>query len=99
MPSRLYQNEHNGATMKQIQTSQRELAQINALIATISRSVELLDFDIDFEEERAGIRHLSDPAYPILARHLRTRRDNLKTTLAALRARVHEQAYPERFAV
>jgi hypothetical protein len=84
--------------MKQVQASQRELAQINTLIATISRSVELLNCDIDAEEERARVRDLSDPEYPVLARHLRTRRDNLGRTLAALRARVQEQSYPDRVA-
>jgi hypothetical protein len=84
--------------MKQLLTSVRELAQINTLIANLRRSVELLTFDIDFEEQRARVRDLSDPAYPILARQLRVRRDNLNTTIAALRARAPDQAHPERLA-
>jgi hypothetical protein len=76
------------ATMKHLQNSQREVAQINTLISNLTRSVELLNFDIDFEEERARIRDFSDPAYPILGRHLRTRRENLMETIAALQARV-----------
>jgi hypothetical protein len=75
-------------TMKHLQNSQREVAQINTLISNLARSVELLNFDIDFEEERARIRDFSDPAYPILARHLRTRRENLMETIAALQARL-----------
>jgi hypothetical protein len=74
-------------TMKQLQMSPGEMAQISTLISNLTRSVELLHFDIDFEEERARIRDLSDPAYPILARHLRTRRENLMETIAALEAR------------
>ena len=74
--------------MKHLQNSQREVAQINTLISNLARSVELLNLDIDFEEERARIRDFSDPAYPILARHLLTRRENLMETIAALQARV-----------
>jgi len=37
------------------------------------------------------IRDVSDPAYPILARHLRTRRANLSMTIAALQARLQAE--------
>jgi hypothetical protein len=74
--------------MNQLETSLKELAQIKTLITTLSRSVDLLSWDIDAEEERSRLRDLSDPAYPILARTLRARRDNLSTTIAALRDRV-----------
>lgn len=84
--------------MRQLQASQRELAQISTLMATLGRSVELLNFDIDYEEECARITDLSDPAYPMLARHLRTRRDNLIGTIAALSARLPEQTNLERSA-
>jgi hypothetical protein len=85
--------------MRQLQVSKRELAQINTLMATLSQSVELLNFDIDYEEERAWVNELSDPAYPMLARHLRTRRDNLIGTINALRARLPEQTELERSAI
>jgi hypothetical protein len=49
-------------TMKQLQMSPGEMAQISTLISNLTRSVELLHFDIDFEEERARIRDLSDPS-------------------------------------
>jgi hypothetical protein len=58
--------------------------QIATLIGNLSRSVELLTVDIEHEEARAGVRDLSDPTYPVLARSLRTRRDNLWATIAAL---------------
>jgi hypothetical protein len=70
--------------MNQLETSLREVAQIRTLIVTLSRSVDLLNWDIDAEEERTLLHDLSDPAYPILARTLRTRRDNLSATIAAL---------------
>ena len=58
--------------------------QIVTLIGSLSRSVALLTVDIDHEEARAGGRDLSDLAYPVLARSLRTRRDNIRTTIAML---------------
>jgi hypothetical protein len=85
--------------MKQSQASLKELTQINTLIAALTRSVELLNVDIDFEERRANVRDLSDPAYTILARQLRRRRDNLKETITALKARLpSEQPLETRYA-
>jgi hypothetical protein len=84
--------------MRHLQASEREFAQINTLVATLSRSVELLNFDIDYEEECARVNESSDPADPMLARHLRARRDNLIGTLNALRARLPEQTNLERSA-
>jgi hypothetical protein len=78
-------------TMKHLQTSLREMAQINTLIINLTRSVELLNFDIDAVEEHALVRDVSEPAYPILARHLRIRRENLTETITALRARVGKE--------
>jgi hypothetical protein len=58
--------------------------QIATLIGNLSRSVELLTVDIEHEEARAGVSDLSDPAYPVLARSLRVRRDNIGATIALL---------------
>jgi hypothetical protein len=58
--------------------------QIVTLIESLSRSVELLTVHIEHEETRVGVRDVSDPAYPVLARSLRTRRDNIRTTIAML---------------
>ena len=63
--------------------------QIATLIGSLSRSVEWLTADIEHEEARAGVRDLSDPAYPVLARSLRVRRENIRVTIAALEALVH----------
>ena len=62
----------------------REAAQIWKMIGELDRSVQLLDADIAIEEERARIFDRSDAAYPILARSLAARRDNLADTLAML---------------
>jgi hypothetical protein len=58
--------------------------QIATLIESLMRSVELLTVDIEHEEARVGVRVLSDPAYPVLARSLRARRDNMRATIASL---------------
>lgn len=63
--------------------------QIATLIENLLRSIELLTVDIEHEETRAGVRDLSDPTYPVLARSLRSRRDNIRATLASLGALVH----------
>jgi hypothetical protein len=44
--------------------------------------------DIATEEERARISDRSNSAYPILARTLAARRDNLRDTIAALEQRL-----------
>jgi hypothetical protein len=48
--------------------------------------VALLTVDIEHEEARAGVRDLSDPAYPVLARSLRVRRENIRVTIGSLEA-------------
>jgi hypothetical protein len=50
--------------------------------------VALLTADIEHEETRVGVRDLSDPAYPVLARSLRKRRENIRVTIASLEALV-----------
>ncbi len=57
---------------------------IATLIGDLSHSVEILTADIEHEEMRSGVRDLSDPTYPVLARSLRTRRDNIGATIAML---------------
>jgi hypothetical protein len=67
---------------------QREAILIWRMIADIDRTVRLLDCDVTTEEERVGISDRSDAAYPILARTLAARRDNLKDTITALEQRL-----------
>jgi hypothetical protein len=80
------------ANSYQPETLRRAIAvnklQIVTLIESLSRSVELLTVHIEHEETRVGVRDVSDPAYPVLARSLRTRRDNIRTTIASLEALV-----------
>ena len=68
--------------------SLRKVAQISALISDLDRRVQILDCSIAAEEERARVFGPSDAAYPILARTLTARRNNLKETIAALEKRL-----------
>jgi hypothetical protein len=66
----------------------REAAQVSALISDLDRAVRIINQDIAAEEERARVSERSHPAYPILARALAARRDNLRDTIAALEKRL-----------
>jgi hypothetical protein len=68
----------------------RSAMKLQALIADLRWRVQLLDCDIKDEEKRTGISNVSNSAYPILARNLRTRRDNLLATITMLECRLAE---------
>jgi hypothetical protein len=51
--------------------------------------VEVLTADIEHEEMHSGVRNVADPTYPVLARSLRSRRDNIRATIATLEAVIH----------
>lgn len=61
---------------------------IGRMIEDMGRLVKVFDWDVGTEEERSQIYDPSDANYPILARTLAARRDNLKATIAALEARL-----------
>jgi septation ring formation regulator EzrA len=66
----------------------REARQTRRLIADIDRIVQILDSDIAAEEEQARIFDRCQVEYPMLARTLAVRRDNLRHTTAALEQRL-----------
>jgi septation ring formation regulator EzrA len=66
----------------------REAFQTRTLIADIDRIVEILNSDIAAEEAQAGVFDHSQVEYPMLARTLTARRDNLRHTIAALQQRL-----------
>jgi hypothetical protein len=68
----------------------REALQTRSLIADINRVVQIIDSDIAAEEEKAGLFNRSQAEYPMLARTLAARRDNLKGTIAALEKRLSD---------
>ena len=63
---------------------------LRTLINDLRWRVQLLDRDIQDEERRTGIFDTSNNAYPILARNLRTRRDNLLATIMVLDSQLAE---------
>ncbi len=84
------------------EVAQREAVQIRKtvrkMISDINRTVQLLNCDITTEEQRAGIFDRSASTYPILARMLGARRDNLMDTIAALEQRLSALDQAERIA-
>jgi hypothetical protein len=62
--------------------------QVRSLIADLLRSVDLITAEIEQEEARVGVRDVSAPTYPVLARSLRKRRENIGATIASLEALV-----------
>ncbi|MBA2398773.1 MAG: hypothetical protein H0V72_08735 [Bradyrhizobium sp.] len=85
-----FETAHEGAA--------REVAVIRKVLADLVRNVRLIETDIAAEETRAGVSDRSDVRYPILARTLTDRRDNLRMTIAALEQRYAERALPEQVA-
>jgi hypothetical protein len=70
----------------------REDTVISKILADLVRTAQLIESDIVAEEERARISDRSDAKYSMLARSLIERRDNIKTTIAALEARLIKRA-------
>ena len=66
----------------------RTAIKLHALISDLRWRVQLLDSDIQDEEKRTGISNVSNTAYPILARSLRTRRGNLLATITTLESQL-----------
>ena len=71
-------------------TPSREAVQTRSLIADIDRIVQILDSDIAAEEKQARVFDPSQVGYPMLARTLAARRDNLRETIAALERRLSD---------
>ncbi len=76
---------HSGNTQE---TASRQAAVIRCMIDDLGRGIQILRIDIQTEEERVRIIDRFDPAYPILARTLTTRHDNLIVTVADLKERL-----------
>ncbi len=78
--------------------AERETSLIWKMIGDLDRSVQLLNADIAIEEKRVWIFDRSDAAYPILAKSLAARRDNLMDTIDALKKRLEGLDLAERVA-
>ena len=73
----------------------RETALITKILADLFRTVRLIECEIAAQEERASVSDRSDVKYPMLARTLIERRDNLKMTIDALEQRLADRAPDE----
>jgi|SRR5665213_16592 len=70
------------------QIATTEDGRIVAVIADLSRTVNMLDRHVAAEEERSRIYDLSNAEYPMLARTITARIENLRATIAALEVRL-----------
>ncbi len=68
----------------------RATMKLRALVAELHVRIQFLDTDIHNEEQRTGIFDVAIVAYPILARNLRVRRDNLLATIKVLESHLAE---------
>ncbi len=71
------------------ETALKQAAVIQGMIHDLGRTIHILNIDILTEEKSVLVFDRSDPAYPILARTLTARRNNLIVTVADLEKRLH----------
>lgn len=76
----------------------REVTAISKILTDLAQTVQLIEADIIAEEERTKISDRSDPKYPLLAKSLIERRDNIRMTIASLEARLIQRAHYEHVA-
>jgi flagellar FliJ protein len=69
----------------QVEEKQRQVLQIESMIADFDRMSNELDMQINAEQERTGIFDATHFAYSTFARAAMQRRDNLKASAAELR--------------
>ena len=74
----------------QAEEKRRRVAQIEAMINEFTRMATELDREIAVEEQRSGNADPSHFAYSTYARAARSRRDNLKNSIAELRGQLDE---------
>src|SRR5258708_37657928 len=77
---------HRSETARE--TALRQAAVIQGLMSDLERTVQILNVDICTEEERVGVFNRSERTYPILARILAARRNNLNVTISFLPQRL-----------
>jgi hypothetical protein len=73
----------------QFENSDREASQLRSMIESLKRGVLILEADIAALVEFERQANPTKPAYPIAARTLTARRDNLVRTILALEERLN----------
>lgn len=71
-----------------VEEKQRQVAQIETMIAEFERMAGDLDAQVEAEQERSGIQDTGHFAYPTFAKAATQRRDNLKASADELRAQL-----------
>jgi hypothetical protein len=73
---------------KKINSSLREAAQIRSMIASLNNTISILDRSIAADLEKSPVRDPRHYAFPISAKTMIARCDNLKGTITALSERL-----------
>ncbi|TYL87044.1 hypothetical protein [Bradyrhizobium cytisi] len=73
-------------------TSRYEANALRALISDLRWRIQMLDSDIAEEERKAGNADPGSPTYSMLALALRSRRDNLRASIAMLQGQAERAA-------
>ena len=63
---------------------------LQAFIADLQWRIQLISSDIADHEQQTGVFNVTNVRYPLIAKGLRERRDNLVATIATLEARLRE---------
>jgi hypothetical protein len=69
---------------REIDVKRRTVIRLRMMIASIEQEIAKLDVSISSELAMARVRKPSHSTYPIAARTMHARRENLKATIAAL---------------
>jgi hypothetical protein len=80
--------EHLGRLTSPSHTVNEKAGRLETMIADLSRVVKILDVDIATEEEQSQIYDQTNAEYPMLARTIVARRENLKATISVLEAKL-----------
>jgi predicted nucleic acid-binding Zn-ribbon protein len=75
-------------TVRDVEVEIEVLEQMTAQISDLRRRVCDFEIEIEAEKDRTHIFDVQIAAFPILARNLRTRRDNLRATISLLETRL-----------
>jgi hypothetical protein len=86
LPKRQAQNEVR--EQREIEAKRQTAIRLRMMIASIERDIANLDASISSELALARVRKPSHFAYPIAARTMQARRENLKATVTALSDRL-----------
>jgi hypothetical protein len=74
--------------LRHIETASRQAALIQSMIDDLERRVQILRVDICTEEQRVRVFDRADPLYPMMARTLSVRLENIGVTIVDLKNRL-----------